>query len=155
MMALVNNKFLLPGVLAAVVFVIAGSVAAVIFFSGQNQAARTENPSKFPAPTQKAVRPSPSPAVESLASELILTINSPANESTVASPTLKVSGQTSPLADVTVNGQETKAATTGNFSLTVSLEDGDNYLLITATDQNGNFAEKEIMVTYQDPANNP
>jgi len=50
------------------------------------------------------------------------------------------------LADVFVNEIDTKADASGNFRVSYSLELGDNYLIVGANDEFGNFKEYELMV---------
>ena len=54
-----------------------------------------------------------------------------------------------PLADVGVNDAETKADATGNFSVTINLEEGENPILVVVSDANGNYSEREITITYE------
>ncbi len=84
-------------------------------------------------------------------SGLSLTINQPADKSSVTASTVTVSGKTQPKADVSVNDTDLKADIQGNFSTRITLDEGENTIVIVATDENGNYAEKEITVTYQTP----
>lgn len=90
----------------------------------------------------------PTPVMISTNSGLTLTITSPTNAQTVTSDTITVKGKTTPLAEVFVNDLELKADASGNFSQSLTLEEGDNYILIVANDADGNFAEKELSITY-------
>ena len=47
-----------------------------------------------------------------------------------------------------VNESETKADSSGNFSATLTLDEGENYILVVANDSSGNYAEKEFTITY-------
>lgn len=96
-----------------------------------------------PVATQTA---SPSPI-----SSLLLRVDSPADQSTVSNAKLTVKGKTVAGAEVFVNEKETVADSQGNFSLTLQLEEGENSIFITVTDEAGNLAEKEIIVTYAPP----
>jgi len=101
-----------------------------------------------PTPVTQAAKASdPLPT----AAEILLKISQPASTSnlTVTSPTLVVKGQTVPRADVYVNDVETKADAKGNFSATLKLEDGDNFILVFANDDNGNYAQQEFDVNYE------
>lgn len=75
-------------------------------------------------------------------------ITEPKNGSTTTVANILVKGQTVPNADVIVNEKEFKADTQGNFSTTITLDEGENTIYVAANDENGNFAEKEITVTY-------
>lgn len=97
----------------------------------------------FPVTTAKPV-PSPIPTV----AQIMLTITSPVNGSSVTAPTLVIKGITSPKADVFVNDSEVIADAQGNFTTQVTLDEGDNTLVVTANDANGNYSEKDLTVTY-------
>ncbi len=88
--------------------------------------------------------PSPLPTV----SQIPLTIAAPANGSTVTSPNVLVKGTTTPKADVFVNDSETTADAQGNFSASVTLDEGDNTIVVTTNDINGNYSEQDVTVTY-------
>jgi cytoskeletal protein RodZ len=81
-------------------------------------------------------------------SEIALTIISPTNGATVTTAKVVVTGKTKPNAEVFVNDEETVADASGNFSVTLSLDEGDNPIVISANDDNGNVAEKELIVNY-------
>lgn len=94
--------------------------------------------------------PAPSGTADMVAviSQISLSVTSPSSGTTVASPTVAVIGRTLPKAEIFANEAEGVADTAGNFSLTVKLDDGENSIIITAVDGDGNVAEKEIIVTY-------
>jgi hypothetical protein len=79
---------------------------------------------------------------------LTLTVTSPADKSTVMKPALVVKGKTSPKAEVFVNESEGVADGSGNFSLTITLDEGDNPVIVMANDADGNVAEKDMNITY-------
>lgn len=62
---------------------------------------------------------------------------------------IKVVGKTAALAEVFVNDKETKADSQGNFLVDYGLDEGENLLVISASDKYGNYAEKEIVVNLQ------
>ncbi len=78
-----------------------------------------------------------------------LNITSPANNSTVKVPYVRVVGKTTPRADVFVNGMEAFADAKGNFSVNTALDEGENMIYVAANDTNGNSAEQELIVTYE------
>lgn len=82
------------------------------------------------------------------ASGITLTVSTPANNATVTTSSLSVKGKTVAGAEVFVNDIETTADANGYFSVTLKLEEGDNYILIVANDVSGNYAEKELTVNY-------
>jgi hypothetical protein len=83
-----------------------------------------------------ATSPSPSPKEESF-----LKVDSPTDESVVASASVKVSGQTKPDAKILIVTQTTQQSAdptgTGSFSATVGVESGQNIIHIIATMPNG------------------
>lgn len=77
-----------------------------------------------------------------------LVINSPANGLEVATPNVTVTGTTAPNAEVFVNDASGKADVNGLFSISTSLDEGENTIVVTANDANGNSAEQELTVSY-------
>jgi len=98
----------------------------------------------FPTTTPGSALPSPIPTV----AQISLTITDPTNNSTVTTPTLSIKGVTLPKADVFVNDSEVAADAQGKFTVQVTLDEGENTLVVTANDANGNFAEQDLTVTY-------
>jgi hypothetical protein len=86
---------------------------------------------------------------EPVALGLTLEITEPKANTTYTNPSIKVSGKTSAYAEVYVNEIRTRADEKGYFSLNYNLDEGENLLTITANDQDGNYAEKEITVFLQ------
>lgn len=84
---------------------------------------------------------------------LPLTITSPQNNATVSAARLIVTGSTTPNADVSVNEKDLIANPTGQFVTTITLDEGENLILITATNATG-AAEQEVSVTYKPPGSN-
>jgi hypothetical protein len=89
------------------------------------------------------------PTEQPVASGINLEILEPKANSIVNNQTIKIIGKTTPLAEVYINDKETKADSLGNFSLNYNLDEGENVLTIIANDENGNYAEKEIVITLQ------
>jgi hypothetical protein len=89
------------------------------------------------------------PTTEPVTYGLTLEIIEPKENAIYNSPLIKVSGKTSAYAEVYVNDIQTKADEKGYFSLNYNLDEGENLLTITANDQDGNYAEKEITVFLQ------
>ena len=77
-----------------------------------------------------------------------LAISSPVNGTQVATPNITVKGKTAPDAEVFVNDSSGHADINGLFSIPITLEEGNNTIVITVNDANGNSAEQEVMVTY-------
>ncbi len=75
-------------------------------------------------------------------------VTSPLNGTTVNTPNIQVKGKTVPNADVFVNEKDAKADAQGNFSVAYNLDEGENYLVVGANDEFGNFNEVELTVYY-------
>lgn len=78
---------------------------------------------------------------------LPLTIISPQNNFQASSSALVVSGITAPNADVSVNDKDLKADAAGHFSSPLTLDPGDNYILVLASSPDG-ASELQLTVTY-------
>lgn len=80
----------------------------------------------------------------------ILQVDQPTDGSTVTSDqnTITVSGKAEENSTVTINGRLAIVANDGSFSLTYGLSQGDNSLVIVATDQAGNQTTVNRKVTY-------
>lgn len=98
----------------------------------------------FPGTTPAGAIPSPLPTV----AQIPLTITAPLNGSSVTSPTLIIRGVTSPKADVFVNDAQVTADVQGSFIVQVTLDEGENTLVVTANDANGNYSEQDLTITY-------
>jgi len=80
---------------------------------------------------------------------LPLTVISPANGATLSSTLLTLTGKTVPNADVFVNDQTTKADVNGNFSVKLTLDEGQNEIVVNANDANGNVVEVDLLVNVK------
>jgi hypothetical protein len=80
---------------------------------------------------------------------ITLNISEPLPGATVSNSSVRVKGKTLPMAVVFINEKEMRADRAGNFSTTVSLEEGENSIIILAHDADGNFSEKEITVNLE------
>lgn len=127
-------------------------IAAVVGIGVYSRSKNTTNPAVVPgipsgltgaAPVTTAVS-----APLSTVAQISLRITSPSTGSTVTSPSVVVRGVTVPKADVFVNDSQVSADSGGNFSVPVTLDEGDNSIVITANDANGNYAEQELTVIY-------
>ncbi len=83
--------------------------------------------------------------------EIKLDILEPKDGAVVTEPTIILRGITSPSAEVFVNDIELQADAQGNFETPLTLEEGENIIAVLANDENGKFAEKEIIVTLELP----
>src|SRR3989344_1410535 len=100
-----------------------------------------------PPPTQEVT---PSADISSSKNPLPLTIASPQDNSVVTTPRITVSGTTAPGADVSVNEKDLLANSAGKFTTTLTLEEGQNYILATAASETG-FAAWEGTIAYEPP----
>ncbi len=82
-------------------------------------------------------------------SQISLEIDNPKNGSTVSSNTITVRGKTSAHAEVFVNEAETKADANGHFEVSLTLEEGENEIIIVANDAYGAASEKIVSVNYE------
>ncbi len=108
-------------------------------------AAEEITPTPTPTPTLTPT-PTPTPAA------LFLEIVEPENESTVSTESIIVSGSTTPGAVVSILvDTEIEIADVdeqGNFSATVTLAEGPNYIEVLASDQEGNEEYSILVVIY-------
>lgn len=80
-----------------------------------------------------------------------LSVDSPFDGQTLSGGSqqnLIVKGKTDTDATVTVNGFWATADSSGNYSYTLHLQNGDNQIKVIATDNAGNSAEKDVKVTF-------
>ena len=77
-----------------------------------------------------------------------LKVTSPQDESIVYTFETAVAGVTAPDAVVSVNGALVEVDADGNFSTTVSLEEGPNSIEVIASDYEGHEASQILTVIY-------
>ncbi len=92
--------------------------------------------------------PSPQPTERIVPGQFFLSIDTPAEGQIFSSPTILIKGRTLIGVEVWVNDRQAKIDSFGNFSLTLTLEEGENYLLITAGNENSD-TEVERTVYYE------
>ncbi len=112
----------------------------------------TPSPLYQTTPSNNSSSPTPAPTtppdvINPSQNTLPLTLTSPKTSTTVTTPTITVIGLTAPNADVAVSDQDIKADATGKFQTTITLDEGDNDILIVASNETGT-AEWEGTVTY-------
>lgn len=94
-----------------------------------------------------SLKPSPPPKAS-----VILSLAEPKDEEVVDSKILKISGKTDPNAVVVIiTGQDEEAlnpSKTGDFSTTVTLDNGANLIQVTALSKNGETSTIKRTVTY-------
>jgi hypothetical protein len=81
--------------------------------------------------------------------KIFLEVDEPKNSITVNNPIINISGKTISNAYIFINEQELKADINGNFTSATTLEEGENYILIVASDDLGNSVEKDILVNLE------
>lgn len=83
---------------------------------------------------------------------VLLTVDSPQDESVTDNKTITVSGKTDAQATVVVStptgDQIIKPSSQGNYSTSATISDGENIIHVTAIDPSGAQAEKIITVTF-------
>ena len=107
----------------------------------------SQNPTAPNSPGQPTPPTNPGPS-EMMQNEISLIVSSPVNGQIVSTTTITVTGKTTPNADVSVNDKEVKADAKGNFSATISLDEGDNTIFVTASNDAGQSSDWEATVTY-------
>ena len=138
-------------IISVLIILILGVSAYALYKANNIPAAPAEitTPPAVPQPI-----PPPQPATKSAELQTTpfpLTIVSPANGAVVSTSSVVISGKTLPKADVSIGDNELAADVKGNFSATISLEEGENYIAIEAAGDDGNFAEQELLITYEPP----
>ena len=80
-----------------------------------------------------------------------LTIESPSGAATTADATIEVKGKVSETeAEVTVNNRFINVSSSGSFTTKVSLNVGENKIVVIAKDRAGNQVSTELLVTRQE-----
>jgi hypothetical protein len=108
----------------------------------------TGNSEKIPVDETSKSGATPTAIPAAAVNQISLSVTSPSNNTTVSTPSVTVKGVTKAGADVAVNEKDTVAGSAGNFSATLSLEEGDNYIIVVAVDSDGLVAEQELNITY-------
>lgn len=98
-------------------------------------------------PSTQTPAPETSPQPNITSNKISLTVTSPKDGSTLDSTNAVVKGKTVPGADVFVNDQSAKADASGNFSISIGLDEGSNLIVVSANDAEGNVTEQNINVT--------
>jgi hypothetical protein len=93
------------------------------------------------------VPPSPPPS-EPPPQSFFLEVTEPQDETVVSASPIRVSGSTSPEAQVSMNGQLIDVDGQGNFAAMVELEEGPNVIEVIATDYEGNEESCILAVIY-------
>lgn len=120
----------------------------LMFAKSKDSSKKTTN-SELSQNVIPSVTVSPTPEQVSTQNNLPLTITTPSDKSTVTTSSLPVKGKTGAKAQVAVNDIDTTADANGNFSATVTLDEGENTIFIVVNDATGNVTEKELTITYE------
>jgi hypothetical protein len=120
---------------------LAGTVVVLLNYSRQS---KTQIQESVSIREVEQFIPSPIPTV----AQIPLTIVSPTNGSSVTNAVITVQGKSSVNAEVFVNDKETVADAQGNFSTVLTLDEGDNTILIVANNADGSYSEQQITITY-------
>ena len=142
-----KNYLFLVVILIVLIF---GAALGALLINNNNRIKKTEVESAkqtISIPNKSSVTVKNVPAT--IASEIYLEILSPKQSSVINSPSIFVKGKTVPQADVFVNDTEAKADSSGNFSVNLNLDEGENNITVLTNDSDGNFAEKELIVSYE------
>lgn len=118
------------------IIIISILVVAVILISSSEQA------------TKKNSSSSSTNSAGVISNQIKLNVSYPTNGTVVNTSSITVKGQTVPSGSVFVNDKELKADSQGNFSTTITLDEGENTISIAANDDQGNSSEVEMNVTY-------
>lgn len=104
-----------------------------------------------PQPTS-VVSPSTAITPTIAPSSLTLSLTSPADETIATKASVTVEGKTTPNSVVVLyyelGEQFVTAGSSGNFTTSVPLDSGYNYITATAYDDKGNSATQDLTVTY-------
>lgn len=111
-------------------------------------AAPTLKPATLPTSTPITGNPTSAPA-KSTAPSLALKVTTPQDEVIVNVASIPVSGQTTPGAVVSVNGNLADVDATGKFQKTLVLDEGTNIIEVVASDENGTELNVIVLVIYQ------
>ena len=105
------------------------------------------SPSLVPK-SNKVLGTSTQPTIPPTPSTIFLSVTTPQDNQTVTSSVISVQGRTIPNAEVFVNDQSLRANNQGLFQTTVTLEEGENLISVSANDIAGNYSEKELVVHF-------
>lgn len=136
-------------VISIVLLILVGA----LFFYKKNQSQKSGSMNQINQ-VQVAVSQVPNPGQSTasgvaLPQEVQLIVNAPTDGQTVTTSNITVSGKTVPNAEVSLNEKDLRADAAGNFSTSVTLDEGENVISISTYDQDGNYADKDITVTLQ------
>jgi len=133
-------------ILSCIAIIVGLLVAGIAFFIYQST--KTIPPSKLP----KITISSSSPTIAQENSNMFLSVDQPADESVTDSKTLTINGKTNPENTIIINtpieDQVITPAQNGNYSITATIDTGENQIVLTAINPNGEELRKILTVTY-------
>lgn len=135
-------------IIVGIVIIAVGAVVGLFVLLQKNTASRVSEKVNMVSPTPSAASGQSTPAT--VASELFLSVSTPLDGATVTTTTVTVRGMTAPRADVFINELEIRADAAGNFSGTLTLDEGENFITVMVNDESGNVAEKYLTVYYSE-----
>lgn len=139
-----NKDLKIFAVLILLVIMITG---IVLYKKSQQSVIRSAQPQAVPTLTVMPVAAN-NQGEQPIEQGLSLQLTSPADKAVVSTPSISVSGLTKPGAEININDLQTKADLQGRFTQNLSLEEGENTIVVSANDDLGNYAEKSLTVTY-------
>jgi hypothetical protein len=98
-----------------------------------------------------AARPSQTQSIVLTSGPLAVTLTSPADETVINNPQVDVVGLAPADTVITINDAITVVEASGQFSVSVPLQEGPNELDVVASDRAGNQASSKLIVTYEPP----
>jgi hypothetical protein len=143
-MSIKSKSFLL--IISALVFVF---LAIIVIFSDFSKVSLVQKFEKFSG--QKVIQSENETKVVDPNSEeeIFIELTNPKDKDVVKTSLLNIKGKTVKNAEVFINDKEIKADALGSFSANLTLDEGENTIIISANDNLGNYIEKEITVTLE------
>lgn len=136
-------------IIVGIVIIAVGAVVGLFVLLRKNTASRVSEKVNMVSPTPSAAASGQSTSA-TVANELFLSVSTPLDGATVTTTTVAVRGMTAPRADVFINELEIRADAAGNFSGTLTLDEGENFIIVMVNDESGNVAEKYLTVYYSE-----
>ncbi len=97
------------------------------------------------APSNNTASPVSSPTT---GAGISLVVSQPQDNAITDSEKIEIKGTTTPGAIVSALEEITIADSQGNFSLTIPLEEGANFIEVLASDEDGNEANVALVITF-------
>ncbi len=144
-----NNRKPLKLVLLLTTIALAGLAVGVTMISGggsdSEQIVQSESSS---TPVTESTQADTNTTVTEATADLYLNVTSPVDQSVSDSLVVDVTGKTLSTAIVSVNGKMASIDATGAFAVTVSLENGPNFIEVVASTVGGAEISEILSVIY-------